>query len=80
MRAQGCEPAVAQWESAGQLRSGRELQHLSTLFPFEDLRHATIDRSPELVVSETIELIQAFVAGRVFDEDRGLMGVVEAVE
>jgi hypothetical protein len=39
-----------------------------------------IDRSRELVYSENVDLLQAFIEGRVFDKDRGLMAVVTVVE
>jgi hypothetical protein len=39
-----------------------------------------IDRSRELVYLENIDLLQAFIEGRVFDKDGGLMAVVKVVE
>jgi FtsP/CotA-like multicopper oxidase with cupredoxin domain len=42
----------------------------TTLFTFEDLRQATIDRRRELIFSEVMEPFQVLVNNRTFDENR----------
>ncbi|MDQ3779357.1 MAG: multicopper oxidase family protein [Chloroflexota bacterium] len=42
----------------------------STLFAFEDLRAATIDRRREVVFSETFDPFRTLLDGRTFDHDR----------
>ncbi|MFN8674940.1 MAG: multicopper oxidase family protein [Thermomicrobiales bacterium] len=40
------------------------------LFPFEDLREATVDRKREVVFSETLDPFRLFIDGKQFDHDR----------
>lgn len=40
------------------------------LFPFEDLREATVDRQREVVFSETLSPFRLYIDGRQFDHDR----------
>ncbi len=42
----------------------------NALFPFEDLRNAKVDRTREVVFSETLDPFRLFIDGKQFDHDR----------